>query len=87
MNLADLKGGKFICDRRAAHIKSAISKYVNEGHDVRTAIEFKEALEKCSFKIVAVVVSILLESTKKYRSILKKQISQPLTILLTIKQE
>lgn len=33
----DPQRGKSICDRRAAHIKFAIRKYVREGNNVRTA--------------------------------------------------
>ena len=30
------------CDRRAAHTKAAIKRYINEGHDVTTAEEMKK---------------------------------------------
>ncbi|VDI15288.1 Hypothetical predicted protein, partial [Mytilus galloprovincialis] len=65
MDFADPQGGKSICDRRAAHIKSAIRKYVNEGHDVCTAADFKKALQICSLRNVAVVVALPPESCNK----------------------
>ncbi|XP_063438390.1 uncharacterized protein LOC134719312 [Mytilus trossulus] len=35
MDFADPQGGKSICDRKAAHVKSYIRQYVNEGNDVQ----------------------------------------------------
>lgn len=37
MDFCDPQAGKSICDRKAAHIKSCIKQYVNEGH--KAAIE------------------------------------------------
>ena len=58
VDFSDPQGGKSICDRRAAHIKSSIRKYVNEGHNVRNAAEFKEAVSGCNLKSISVVVSV-----------------------------
>lgn len=44
VDFADPQGGKSICDRRAAHLKSTVAKSVNEGNDVRTASEFLAAI-------------------------------------------
>lgn len=46
IDFSDPQGGKSICDRRAAHIKSHIRRYVNEGNNVVTAADFKEAIER-----------------------------------------
>lgn len=46
MDFADPQGGKSICDRKHAHVKSYIRRYVNEGNDVSTAVDFKNALIK-----------------------------------------
>ena len=35
------------CDRRAAHAKFIIKRYVNEGRDVTSAIEMKKVSQKC----------------------------------------
>ncbi|CAG2243920.1 unnamed protein product [Mytilus edulis] len=46
MDFSDPQGGKSICDRKAAHVKACIRRYVNEGNNVITAIEFNlEAIE------------------------------------------
>ncbi|VDI05699.1 Hypothetical predicted protein [Mytilus galloprovincialis] len=58
MDFADPQGGKSICDRKAAHVKSYIRKYVNEGNDVCTAVDFKNALMKSNIKKVSVVVAL-----------------------------
>ncbi|CAG2215792.1 unnamed protein product [Mytilus edulis] len=78
MDFADPQGGKSICDRRAAHIKSAIRKYVNEGHDVCTAADFKKALQICSLRNVAVVVALPPESSNKKE--IKSQIQNITTL-------
>lgn len=78
MDFADPQGGKSICDRRAAHIKSAIRKYVNEGHDVCTAADFKKALQICSLRNVAVVVALPPESCNKKE--IKSQINNITTL-------
>ena len=58
IDFADPQGGKSICDRRAAHIKSSVRKYVNEGHNVRTAAEFMTAVSGCKLKSISVVVAL-----------------------------
>ena len=40
----DPQGGKGPCDRKAATIKAHVLRYINEGHDVVTADDFKEAM-------------------------------------------
>ncbi|CAC5392036.1 unnamed protein product [Mytilus coruscus] len=57
MDFSDPQGGKSICDRKAAHVKACIRRYVNEGNNVITAIEFKSAVEK-TMKNVKVVVAL-----------------------------
>lgn len=58
MDFADPQGGKSICDRKAAHTKSFIRRYVNEGNNVCTASEFKDAVVKMKMKNVSVVVAL-----------------------------
>lgn len=57
LDFADPQGGKSICDRRAAHIKSAIRKYVNEGNNVRTAQEFMLAVQKSNMLNISLVLA------------------------------
>ena len=38
------RGGEGACDRKAATIKAHVRRYVNEGHDVKNAQEFKTAI-------------------------------------------
>lgn len=78
MDVADPQEGKYICNRRAAHIKSAIRKYVNEVHDVCTAAELKEALHTCSLRNVAVVGVLPPESSNK--KMIKSQIQNITTL-------
>ena len=40
----DPQGGKGPCDRKAATIKAHVLRYINEGNDVVTADDFKEAM-------------------------------------------
>ena len=44
VDFSDPQGGKGACDRKAATIKAHVRRYVNEGHDVETASQFKEAM-------------------------------------------
>ena len=44
-DFSDPQGGKGMCDRQAATIKGNVGRYINEGHDVTTAIELKTAIE------------------------------------------
>jgi len=37
--------GKDICDRRIAALKSHMRRFINEGNDVKTAIDMKAAIE------------------------------------------
>ncbi|KAK3722361.1 hypothetical protein QZH41_003618 [Actinostola sp. cb2023] len=43
-DFSDPQGGKGPCDRKAAVVKAHVRRYVNEGHDVKTANDFKEAI-------------------------------------------
>ena len=44
VDFSDAQDGKGACDRKAATIKAHVGRYVNEGHDVKTASQFKEAM-------------------------------------------
>lgn len=44
-DFCDPQGGKGPCDRFAATVKNHVRIYMNEGHDVATAKDFKEAIE------------------------------------------
>ncbi|XP_068737986.1 uncharacterized protein [Montipora capricornis] len=44
VDFSDPQGGKGPCDRKAATIKTHVRQYINEGHDVLTAHDFKEAM-------------------------------------------
>lgn len=44
VDLSDPQGGKGACDRKAATIKAHVLRYLNEGHDVTTATDSKEAI-------------------------------------------
>ena len=44
-DFSDPQGGKGMCDRQAATIKGNVGRYINEGHNVTTAIELKTAIE------------------------------------------
>ena len=41
IDFSDQQGGKSICDRRVAHIKSHIRRYVNEVNKIVTAMALK----------------------------------------------
>lgn len=60
MDSADPQGGKSICDRKAshAHFKSFIRRFVNEGNDVCTAIEFNDAFQISSMKNISMIVAL-----------------------------
>lgn len=45
-NFCEAQNGKGPCDRTGATLKSAIRRFVNQGHDVLTAHSMKEAIEK-----------------------------------------
>ena len=42
VDFSNPQGGKGHCDRKAATIKAHARRYINEGHDVLTAVDFKE---------------------------------------------
>ena len=44
-DFSDPQSGKDICERKTAPMKSHIRRWVNERHDVLTALEMKTALE------------------------------------------
>jgi len=44
VDFSDPQGGKGACDRKAATIKAHVRRYVNEGHNVTNAQEFKTAI-------------------------------------------
>ena len=44
-DFSDPQGGKGVCDRQAATIKGDVRIYINEGHDVTTAVELKTTIE------------------------------------------
>ena len=44
VDFSDPQGRKGACDRKAASIKAHVRRYINEGQDVQTANDFKEAM-------------------------------------------
>lgn len=44
VDFSDPQGGKGPCDRKAATIKAHVLRYLNEGHDVVTAEDFRDAM-------------------------------------------
>ena len=44
-DFSDPQSGKDVCDRKIAPMKGHIQRWVNEKHDVVTAVDMKEALE------------------------------------------
>ena len=44
VDFSDPQGARGPCDRKAATIKAHVLRYINEGHDVVTADDFKEAM-------------------------------------------
>ncbi|XP_064648485.1 uncharacterized protein LOC135500764 [Lineus longissimus] len=44
-DFSEAQSGKDICDRKIAPMKAHMQRYVNEGHDVQTALDMKNALE------------------------------------------
>ena len=45
MDFSDPQGGKGVCDRKAATIKSHMHIYLNEGNDIENAVQMKAAIE------------------------------------------
>lgn len=43
-DFSDPQGGKGACDRKAASIKAHVKRYINEGHDVQNAQDFRDAI-------------------------------------------
>ena len=58
VDFADPQGGKSICDRKAAHTKSFIRRHVNEGNNVCTSSDFKNAIMASKMKNVSVRVAL-----------------------------
>ena len=44
-DFSDPQSGKDVCDRKIVPMKGRIQRWVNEKHDVVTAVDMKEALE------------------------------------------
>ena len=44
-DFSEPQAGKDICDRRVAVLKSHMRRFLNEGHDIRTASDMKTAIE------------------------------------------
>lgn len=61
-DFSEAQRGKDICDRKIAVMKGHVRRYINEGHNVTTAIELEEALESygglrgCSVSVVEINV-------------------------------
>ncbi|KAK3084477.1 hypothetical protein FSP39_014148, partial [Pinctada imbricata] len=72
VDFADPQGGKSICDRRAAHLKSTIRKFVNEGNDVRSAADFLCAVKKSNTVNTSIVVAIPPPSKVQGSKVLKQ---------------
>ena len=53
VDFSDPQGGKGSCDRKAATIKAHFRRFVNEGHDVLTAENFRETLAINFSKIIS----------------------------------
>ena len=63
----DLQGGKGLCDRKAAQIKSHVKSYVNEDHSVTNVRELKPAIESRG-GIPGVRVTVLKVHSKSSKS-------------------
>ena len=76
-DFSEPQAGKDICNRKIAPIKAHIRRYVNEKHDVTTAIDMKEALEShrsirgCRAAVAAINVANDSGGTKKIKGISK----------------
>ncbi|XP_068707825.1 uncharacterized protein [Montipora foliosa] len=44
-DFSDPQAGKDVCDRRIATVKSHMRRYINEGHDIRSASDMKAAID------------------------------------------
>lgn len=58
------QSGKDICDRILCPMKSSIRTYCNEGHDVLTAVDMRNALTEHPVKGTTAAVSVVKESEK-----------------------
>jgi len=58
------QSGKDICDRILCPVKSSIRTYCNEGHDVLTAVDMRNALTEHPVKGTTAAVSVVKESEK-----------------------
>ncbi|CAC5367571.1 unnamed protein product [Mytilus coruscus] len=66
-NFSEAQDGKGPCDRRASHIKACVRRYINEGHDVTSAEEMKQAIDvkqKGSFRVKVVDIVTNLDAEK-----------------------
>ena len=76
-DFSEPQAGKDICDRKIAPMKAHIRRYVNEKHDVTTAIDMKEALEshggirRCRAAVAAINVANDTGGTNKIKGISK----------------
>ena len=44
-DFSDPQAGKDVCDRRIATVKSHMRRYINEGHDIKSASDMKAAID------------------------------------------
>ena len=44
-DLSDPQAGKDVCDKRITTVKSHMRRYINEGHDVKSAGDMKAAID------------------------------------------
>ncbi|CAC5383981.1 unnamed protein product [Mytilus coruscus] len=72
-NFSEAQNGKGPCDRRAAHAKFVIKRFINEGRDVTSALDMKKALEKFGQKAyrVRVVDTVLDLDAEKHKESIK----------------
>lgn len=64
VDFSDPQGGKGPCDRRAATIKTHVLRYTNEGQDVISANDLKQAILSCGG--IRRVRVTLIDSTKQH---------------------
>ena len=61
-HFSEPQSGKDICDRILCPMKTSIRTYCNEGHDVRTAVDMRDALTQHPVKGTTAAVSVVNES-------------------------
>lgn len=66
-DFCEAQDGKGACDRTAAVIKANIRRFVHEGHDVVTARDMKQAIEKTSKNVQYRMKLIGLETTERQK--------------------